>query len=351
MIYDILFLGSDDTEWEVFKHNYPNAHRMPSDSTFEQLKSKSFTKMFWVVWDNIEFNHEFDLNSYSADKFDDMFVHIFKNGNTYDGVCLFPKNLQPSDVEYKHRFFINRKEVDIVASKPRRRFDTFEVVFISYQEPNAEKHYRELKKIVPDAHRVHGVKGIHQAHIEAAKQVKSDMFYVVDGDAEIVDSFNFDHNTELFERDTVYVWKSKNPINDLTYGYGGVKLLPRERTLDMDVSKTDMTTSISGKFKLVDQVSNITAFNTDPYNTWKSAFRECAKLASRSIDRQNDSETEERLKIWSTVGETAQFGNYAIQGAKEGYRFGIMHRYKKDGFEAINDFDWLKEQFEKNNDR
>ena len=31
------------------------------------------------------------------------------------------------------------------------------------------------------------------------------------------------------------------------------------------------------------QVSNITAFNTDPFNTWRSAFRECTKLASAII--------------------------------------------------------------------
>jgi phosphoribosylpyrophosphate synthetase len=34
-------------------------------------------------------------------------------------------------------------------------------------------------------------------------------------------------------------------------------------------------------------VSNITAFNTDPYSTWKSAFRECVKLSSKIIDRQD----------------------------------------------------------------
>ena len=30
------------------------------------------------------------------------------------------------------------------------------------------------------------------------------------------------------------VWRSKNPVNELVYGYGGVKLLPTKLTLDMD---------------------------------------------------------------------------------------------------------------------
>ena len=55
----------------------------------------------------------------------------------------------------------------------------------------------------------------------------------------------------------------KNPINGLEYGYGGVKLFPRQMTIDMDTSKTDMTTSISSKFIAVEETANITAFNTD----------------------------------------------------------------------------------------
>ena len=54
----------------------------------------------------------------------------------------------------------------------------------------------------------------------------------------------------------------------------------------MDTSKPDMTTSISPKFKLMQDVSNITAFNVDEFSTWRSAFRECCKLASAVIDRQ-----------------------------------------------------------------
>ena len=46
------------------------------------------------------------------------------------------------------------------------------------------------------------------------------------------------------DRDAVHVWRSRNPINDLEYGYGGVKLFPRIATINVDVNKSDMTTSI-----------------------------------------------------------------------------------------------------------
>ena len=85
------------------------------------------------------------------------------------------------------------------------------------------------------------------------------------------------------------------PINDLEYGYGGVKLFPRIATINVDVDKPDMTTSISSKFIFMFTISNITAFNVDEFSTWRSAFRECAKLASKTIDRQNEEETNARL--------------------------------------------------------
>jgi hypothetical protein len=218
----------------------------------------------------------------------------------------------------------------------------YDIVFISYQEPNADENYAKLKERFPRAKRVHGVKGIHQAHIAAAKKCFTKMFWVVDADALIVDDFNFDYEVDEYNLETVHVWRSQNPINNLVYGYGGIKLLPRRLTINMDTSKPDMTTSISSKFKAVHKVANVTAFNTDPFNTWKSAFRECAKLSSKIIDRQKNEETEQRLETWCTIGSDRRFGDYAIAGANAGREFGLSNSVD---LKLINDFDWLKEQF------
>ena len=226
----------------------------------------------------------------------------------------------------------------------------YDIVFISYHEPNAEQNFDDLYSrfntvgIFGDdrVKRVSNVKGIHNAHIEAAKLSTTNYFFVVDGDAVIVDEFDFNYYTT--ESDTVHVYRSMNPINNLIYGYGGVKLFPTELTKQMDTSTTDMTTSISDKFKVINEISNITAFNTDPFNTWKSAFRECAKLASKTIDRQNEDETNERLKTWTTVGHDREFGEYAIRGARAGMEFGLSN---SNNIFLINDFEWLHEQFSK----
>jgi hypothetical protein len=193
---------------------------------------------------------------------------------------------------------------------------------------------------------VHGVKGIHQAHIAAAKLAITPMFWVVDGDAVVEENFKFNLLLPKHDTDIVYVWLSRNPVNDLKYGYGGVKLLPKNLTENMDVNQIDMTLSISSKFKVVQEVSNITAFNTDPFNTWKSAFRECVKLASRPVDPQYQEETEDRLHAWCILGGHRPNGKYAIQGAKAGKKFGIDNIANSEELAKINDFEWLLEKFQ-----
>jgi len=227
--------------------------------------------------------------------------------------------------------------------------EMYDIVFISYNEPSATVNFLELignpalenRNIL----RIHGIKGIQQAHLEAAKQVTTTMFYVVDADAKIVPSFKFDIKLDPSEEDIVHVWHSRNPVNGLEYGYGGVKLLPRELTLNMDIRNPDMTTSISNRFKIIPKVSNITAFNTDKMSTWRSAFRECAKLASKSIQGQIDNETQHRLSVWKSNNNKTQYANYARSGASAGEWFGSTYKDNFEMLSKINDYDWLESEY------
>ena len=90
------------------------------------------------------------------------------------------------------------------------------------------------------------------------------MMWIIDGDAEVVDGFDFSYVVPECDKEAVHVWRSINPINDLEYGYGGVKLLPTELTKKVDKTKVDVNTSISTNFKVMKQISCITKFNTGP---------------------------------------------------------------------------------------
>jgi hypothetical protein len=332
------------------RFRYPRYH-INSYEEYLKIHQTETAPLFWCIWPEIQVTDEsvFDLyydpldGTYDYDRTEN---HVFKNQDIeeikYNGLMLLTTQKSPvSKKEVDFRYIINKKEHEKITSSLR----PYDIVFISYNEPNAEENWNLLKTHFPRAKRIHGVKGIHKAHIEAAKLATTPMFWVVDGDAVIADDFNFSLLLPQYDRDIVHVWKSQNPVNGLVYGNGGVKLLPTNLTINVDITSPDMTTSISPRFRAVDAISNINNFNTDPFTTWRSAFRECAKLASKTIAGQIDAETTERLDAWCTLSDTAQYGFYAYSGALAGRQYGQENAGNKPALARINNYSWLEALF------
>ena len=105
-----------------------------------------------------------------------------------------------------------------------------------------------------------------------------------------------------------------------------------------------MTTSIGAKLVPKFEISNVTAFNTDSFNTWRS-IRECTKLASNIIDPNKQVDDTYRLEVWCTRGENRRYGEYAILGAPQGKDFGEHYKNNTEALRKINDWKWLKEKF------
>ena len=229
-----------------------------------------------------------------------------------------------------------------------------DVIQISYYEETADENFEILQFFAPHARRVEGVKGIFDAHPAAARIAETNHFYVVDADAIIDETFKFDFtpkSTKLEyghfpQTDCIYTWRSRNPVNDLLYGDGGVKLFPRKQRIEAKTWNVDMTTTLGCPFVPQFQISNITAFNTNPFETWKSAFRECTKLASSIIPNGDNIDNQYRLDVWCSRGKDKPNGKYAIMGANQGKDFGTHYRKNNNVLKKINDFDWLREQFE-----
>jgi len=261
------------------------------------------------------------------------------------------------DLAYEHVWYlnkkINRKKIWAVKVTPSAEIkgvkemgtieplipDQLDVIFISYFEPNAEENWQRVLEKAPWAKRVDGVEGIFAAHKEAAQISETDMFYVVDGDAWLVDDFNFEFQPTLFDRDCAYVWSSINPVNGLIYQNGGVKLFNKEIILNQRTWKTlDMFTGIMPKIKSEEKVSCVAKFNVDEFSTWRSAFRESVKLYT--INQMN------RLNTWMTKGKSKPFGQYAIDGAKEGFNFARTNKNNLKELQKINDRKWLLDNFQ-----
>lgn len=220
----------------------------------------------------------------------------------------------------------------------------YDVIFQSNGEPNADKNWELLLSKCPSAKRVDRVTGLREAFLASAHTASTNMFWLVDADCVIMPDFTFEFDPD--DETAVFVWRSKNPINDLVYGHGGIKLLPRQRFIEAYSSlKVDVTTSISNRYVAVNVISNITEFNVSPEITWRTAFRECAKLSGNAIESKPSADTIRRLDIWCTVGRDRPFGEFCVDGANAGRKFGSDNCGDRDVLIKVNDFGWLNEQF------
>lgn len=220
----------------------------------------------------------------------------------------------------------------------------YDIVFLSYNEPFVNKNKNKLLKHIENfPHKfihVNGIDGIVNAHKMAAEMASTRMFYVVDADAIIDDNFKFDYYATEDKRKCVHVWRSKNNINSLTYGYGGIKLFPRDLVLEYEGNGIDFTTSVGEGFVAMKQISNITEIDTDEFTLWKSVFRETVKLRTKIIKGQNDFETEERLKIWEET--TNHKFQTTIESAIE---FSKIFVTEKMNINLINNYKWIENEF------
>jgi hypothetical protein len=333
---------AEDISRQIFVNGIIEADEL-TEAVLNQMVKNCQTEYFYVITtDQQIYFRNFDF-SFKPPEWDKEYVHIWNNDRT---VRLFNKKIVQENIG-------NFTDASLLAGKisvkntdiPIFEYPVFDIVFLSYDEHDADTQFRKLKSRFPRIQRVHNVKGIFEAHKAAAKLSKTGMVYIVDADADILPSFNFDYHPSAYDRDSVHIWHSRNPVNDLEYGYGAVKLFPTNLLLEYKGSPVDFTTSVSSSVKVIPEVSNITRFNTDPFSTWRSAFRECAKLASKSITNQIDKETTERLVAWTCKGGDREFGDFAMQGAVEGRRFGYLNKDQPELLRLINDFSWLEKQF------
>ncbi len=219
----------------------------------------------------------------------------------------------------------------------------FDIIFLSYDEPLAEEHWKRVKERFPHAKRVHGVKGILEAHKKCASLAKTDYFFVIDGDAYILDDFNFDNVPSDISENCFYMWMSRNPINDLSYGNGGIKLFPGN--IFNGVKDYGVDIFVNLPHVQIYEVASINKFNSSPFCSWRAGFRECVQIASEHSKKIKRQTRIYLLNIWCNKGASRKFGKWCIKGARAGRRYGMENVGNQKAIELMNDFDWLRERF------
>lgn len=231
----------------------------------------------------------------------------------------------------------------------------FDFIFISYDEECAEEHWHELLKTVPYAKRVHGVQGEADAWKEAARRAETTHFFTMDADQRLRPDFSFRIFNWQESDQRLHVWRSKNPVNGLVYGHGSIHLFHKDCVLENDNTDVlDFTLASAHKgFVIQEEQASETHFNFHPYQTWRSAFKECAKLASKTSyypgTNQEPGITDARIWAWCSLGADAENGYWSILGARMGTLYGLQRQDDKEQLMEQKDYDFFNQYWKDKN--
>jgi hypothetical protein len=235
----------------------------------------------------------------------------------------------------------------------------FDIVFLSYDEPNADLHYADLCAKAPWAKRVHGVKGSDHAHKAAANFAETEWFITVDAD-NIVDPSFFNLDLDMTDpKIQVYGWCGRNTINGLRYGNGGIKIWKKDFVLNMKTHENSESDRGQVDFCWEDGYRNFPRVYSEsiitgsPFQAWRAGFREGVKMTLLDGVRVPPQEIQERiwwhnihrLRMWSTVGAHEEHGLYAVYGARLGT---WMTNCTDWNYIDVRDFEILKSIYQEN---
>ncbi len=209
-----------------------------------------------------------------------------------------------------------------------------DIIFLSYDEPNAEKNYADLLEKIPYAKRVHGVKGSDAAHKACAALSDTEYFVTVDAD-NIVDPKFLEVEVDLDELgltpEHVFSWCGKVHVNGLMYGNGGLKLWTRKFVNNMRTHENSDPNDAKGlvefcfddRYYQFNENYSESFTNATPFQAWRAGFREGVKMSLDQGTRVSDIhrvyyQNYERLLIWCNIGADVPNGIWSMLGAREG---------------------------------
>jgi UDP:flavonoid glycosyltransferase YjiC (YdhE family) len=242
-----------------------------------------------------------------------------------------------------------------IASKPKVRVRDCDVVFLSFDEANADANWAHLKQQVPKAKRVHGVRGFDAAHKAAAASAETERFVLVDADNRIDGGF-FDLELDVPPQlqHAVWQWCSVNHVTGLAYPFGGVKIWTREVIAAMETHEACSNSNhplaldfwAQPAYQVFSPSYSTNFTNSSPYQAFRAGFRETLKLARwhgkvktpKDFERLAGSPHARRVSIWMSAGADVEHGYWSLLGA----RMGFLRCFDAE-FSAhqINHYDWF----------
>lgn len=208
-----------------------------------------------------------------------------------------------------------------------------DIIFLSYDEPNAEENWADLQRKIPWAKRVHGVEGSDAAHKACADLSETKHFVTVDGDTIVDPKFmqvELDLDKLGVDDDYQFSWCGKIDANGLMYGNGSLKMWTKEFVKNMKTHEnTDGSDDTQIEFCYFDNYYQLnenystSIITSTPHQAWRAGFREGVKMSldrGKPIDDINSLwwQNKHRLYIWQMVGCDIPNGIWSVYGARLG---------------------------------
>jgi hypothetical protein len=219
-----------------------------------------------------------------------------------------------------------------------------DVIFISYDEPDADANWAMVQSLCPRAQRIHGISGMEKALEAAADASTTPWFYAVFAKTRLEPAFDFLFAPDLMQQPKNYIFNCRNSVNQLEYGHMGVVLYNCNGIKQLNqTGNFGLDYTMSFPNESIPLLSCHGDFATTPYHTWRTAFRECAKLAYFE-SQLSTVEGQYRLNIWQTQaqGENAE---WCLKGAADGVDFFKSTNGNVSVLKQSFKWDWLQEYF------
>lgn len=235
------------------------------------------------------------------------------------------------------------------------------IVFMSYDEPWADKYWNELRRQAPWAKRVHGVAGLDSCHKAALKAGGGEYVITVDADTLVRPSFfDVEIPAEFLRPNCRIEWPSRNLVNGQIYGNGSLKCWPAKMINNMRTHENSPKGTVSVDHAVGSNMTHahvaprvsLPSVQADvnpaltPYHAFRCGFREGVRLSlggsSGMHNRVHVSRLPERqlrrLTSCASLGADVQHGNWLIYGT----RLGLWMTHASDwDFTSINSYDWF----------
>lgn len=219
-----------------------------------------------------------------------------------------------------------------------------DIVFISYDEPEADLNWEILHNKFPQSHRVHGVAGMELALEAAADASTTPWYWAVFAKTELAPSFDFGFVPDYMQQAKHYIFNCRNMVNGLEYGHMGMVLYNCQGIRDINrKGNFGLDYTLSFPHESIPILSCLGRFNTTPYHTWRTAFRETAKLAFFESE-QSTVDGQYRLRTWLERAE-GDHAEWCLRGAQDGQEFFNTTNGELGKLKQSFRWEWLREYF------